>query len=267
MDLAGHVVGPELLPSLYDTYGPVDGDRQFNTATAHLMGDVLITCPSDNFARAASKHTKVYYYRLTQEQKALTKWKAWSHLLGGFLFGKKHRITSVIGVAMAYWGVPHGMELFHIFDVKTHKEDKSVSSMKWEKRLSKYFMGYWGQFARAGDPNGAKGSVGLHNETLEFPTWPLYQDTNADETVLRMRDPPVAHSAKDDVEVDLQHRCGWWRKHPTAFRRAEKPWQLPLYKGLGKRCCCDDKGNCARSQKSSRCPNMTSRNEFGCWRI
>ena len=161
---------------------------------------------------------------------------------------------------------------YYVFDVKSRKNDRRHIFMYHGRRISQYFMGYWGRFAHTGNPNGARGALSRSNLTeVSFPEWPRYRESQHNATLLRMRNPPVAGVAADDIEGTVSRRCGWWRD-TQANRGMEKPWQVKRFNELGLRCCCDGQGHCARSKDRS-CPTLdfgegevnTVQDEFGCW--
>ncbi len=178
VDFTGHIVGPDLVRDMYQLYGPIANNAEFERACVGLFGD-LFTCAAEDLARAASKHTEVFYYRFTQSQDWLTRLKASNYFARGFLLGRRHRDTSTWGYGLLLLGgVPHSLDLYYIFDVKSHKNDRRHIFMYHGRRISQYFMGYWGRFAHTGNPNGARGALSRSNLTeVSFPEWPRYRES------------------------------------------------------------------------------------------
>lgn len=77
------------------------------------------------------------------------------------------------GSVRASWGASHFAELWYVFD---HLDQETWAWTPADRRLADAMAGYWVNFAKRGDPNGA----GL-------PTWPRFQAT--DGVVLRLDDP------------------------------------------------------------------------------
>jgi para-nitrobenzyl esterase len=77
------------------------------------------------------------------------------------------------GSGFASLGAAHGAELRYVFG---HLDQEPWAWTSFDRRLAETMAGYWTNFAKRGDPNGA----GL-------PVWPSF--TGGEERVLHLQDP------------------------------------------------------------------------------
>ena len=80
------------------------------------------------------------------------------------------------GSVRAGWGASHFAELWYVFD---HLDQETWAWTPADRRLADTMAGYWVNFARRGDPNGAG-----------RPAWPRFQAN--DGVLLRLDDPIIA---------------------------------------------------------------------------
>ncbi|HZZ32288.1 MAG TPA: carboxylesterase family protein [Phenylobacterium sp.] len=88
----------------------------------------------------------------------------------------EHRPPFPAGSVRADWGASHFAELWYVFD---HLDQETWAWTPADRRLADTMAGYWVNFAKRGDPNGAG-----------RPTWPRFQAS--DGQVLRLNDPITA---------------------------------------------------------------------------
>ncbi|UYM03974.1 carboxylesterase/lipase family protein [Solicola gregarius] len=146
-------------PSVLDRYPAADYDRPAFALAAVLTdwGKRIGACPTLDTARAAARTTPVYAYEVTQDS--------------GVEFG---------GIPFAAY---HGSELPYLFDIGW--------ATPGDERLTPVLLGYWGRFARSGNPNG-------HG----LPRWRPFDHR---ETVQGLSGERVAPTAFAEV-----HQCDFW---------------------------------------------------------
>lgn len=182
----------------------------------------------------------IYFYRFVDV--ASLRHLVWQAMkaLGVWVVRDRNRFDRALGVFLSSMGVPHTMDIFFVFHTKLNPK---VNVLQWghrQENLAQYFQGWWGQFARTGNPNGGP-LVRRDGEPYELPYWPSFAGQKSHGDVMRIRDPPIAMSVgQHDVEEAVQGRCDFWMKHPEGLRAKFKDWQ---HRGtptdLGYRCCCD----------------------------
>mmetsp|Transcript_12565 Transcript_12565/g.24567 ORF Transcript_12565/g.24567 Transcript_12565/m.24567 type:complete len:760 (-) Transcript_12565:67-2346(-) len=243
-DLVYHILGPELLPGAYETYGPVKRTSQLKKAIANFLGDGLFVCPTHNFVHAVAKHSEdIYFYRFVQGISLGRLLEQGVEFLSKLISNAKNRYDLLVGLVLGALGVPHTLDLFFVFNTNENKEGRFLKFGETEKLVAKVFQSYWGQFAHTGSPNGPL--------TVSFlPEWKPFGNK---ELVMRLRGSPTMEPVRNDVEADIERRCSWWASNPSALRARSKPWQLaPSSVNLGLRCCCD------HDHEPSRCIRATS---------
>ncbi|XP_033637444.1 acetylcholinesterase-like [Asterias rubens] len=157
-------------------------------------GDYNFICPTYEMAVGYARASKpVYYYRFT-ERASNNPWPEWM-------------------------GVLHADEIAYIFGLPLHPENGFNEE---EKRLSRMMMGYWANFARTGNPNGA------------FPadtegSWPLYTAEGQEYFTL---DKSIVDGDTIVGRGPFAQRCAFWRQYfPTLITQtgdiseAERKWK------------------------------------------
>ncbi|MDP3736903.1 MAG: carboxylesterase family protein [Hyphomonadaceae bacterium] len=101
-------------------------------------------------------------------------------------------------------GAPHAAELPYVFGHLSQQ-----TTMPWrpeDHAISDAMVGYWTNFAKTGDPNGA----GL-------PAWPRF--TKASETVMIFKGAPTPGALPDPQHFDVLGRYMAWRRSPEGARK------------------------------------------------
>ena len=189
---------------------------------------------------AVKRHSPdIYYYRfvhaISNSQFLLQAWA----VAQGFLSGSSLTVDRAFGLMMSALGVPHGFDLFFVFDSKDNPADESLQFGEYEARVSEHFIAYWGQHAWEGSPDGAYAPVGHNNAEVLVPAWPAWTEENR--TIMRLEYEPSTLPVQNDMEADVERRCSWFRKNKESLRARSKPWQTETLSvgNLGLRCCCD----------------------------
>jgi para-nitrobenzyl esterase len=95
-------------------------------------------------------------------------------------------------------GAYHSAELQYLFDFIDEEERLTPE----QRELAERMIGYWANFAAAGDPNGPA-----------LPLWPPFRDDDLAPHVQRLA--PVADGL-GSVDVAAEHRCAFWASLPAA---------------------------------------------------
>jgi para-nitrobenzyl esterase len=101
-------------------------------------------------------------------------------------------------------GAPHAAELPYVFG---HLDQQA--SVPWrpeDRAVSDAMVGYWTNFAKTRDPNGA----GL-------PAWPKFTATN--ETAMIFRGEAKAGALPDPAHFDVLDRYMAWRRSPDGAQK------------------------------------------------
>jgi para-nitrobenzyl esterase len=135
--------------------------------------DATYSCRGLKAADAIASHqTRTYYYRFDYD---------------------RHRFSNLVGAA-------HGLEIVYIFDTL---EQKGIFNIYNDRQLEEaeplvdIIMGYWTNFAKTGDPNGA----GL-------PKWPAYTSDRRQRMFLDL----PARAAPD---LEVVEKCEFWARQNT----------------------------------------------------
>ncbi|MGZ3402293.1 MAG: carboxylesterase/lipase family protein [Phenylobacterium sp.] len=104
---------------------------------------------------------------------------AWARLQAmagqpAYAYRFEHKPPFPAGSVRAGWGASHFSELWYVFD---HLDQETWAWTSADRRLADVMAGYWVNFARTGDPNGAG-----------RPTWPRLR-TTGESLLLRLDDP------------------------------------------------------------------------------
>jgi len=240
VDYTFHIVGPDYVDDIYNIYGPISSESEFSQALDLFMGDSLFVCPTHFFVEAVRQHSPdIYYYRFVHElSNSQFLLQAWA-VARGFVSGASLSVDRAFGLAMSAMGVPHGFDLFFVFDSKDNPLDESLQFSDYEARVSEFFIAYWGQHAWEGSPEGSFAPVGPNREDMPTPAWPAWTEDN--HTIMRLGYEPSTRPIANDIEADVERRCSWFRDHKDSLRARSKPWQTAQLSvgNLGLRCCCD----------------------------
>jgi para-nitrobenzyl esterase len=88
-----------------------------------------------------------------------------------FYYSFQQRPPFPSGSVYAGWGASHYAELWYVFD---HLDQYPWNWTEADRKLAEEISGYWVNFARAGDPNGAA-----------VPPWPAFENARAQVQILK----------------------------------------------------------------------------------
>lgn len=158
--LAGSTAGGD---AVYAQYPPSDWGTPRDAYVA-VLSDVIFTCPTRRFARAAAKGQTLPVRRYF-----------FTHALQG------------AGDATKKLGAFHGLDLPFVFH---HLTVNFYTPTAGENALADAIENYWTRFAASGDPNGGSDV-----------SWPLYDATK--DSVLLLEDPIVAGGPVRSKQCDF----------------------------------------------------------------
>ncbi|HZV74972.1 MAG TPA: carboxylesterase family protein [Conexibacter sp.] len=169
------VVGPAFAPQVAAMY-PADAyGGSYTLAYAAVLGDVIITCPTQQVRAALSRHVPVYGYEFRQPDPVL--------------FYETSTLPDMV------LGDTHLSELAYVFGVDAEGAPLPAGP---DRALSQTVIDYWTGFARTGSPNLPDGSARPH--------WPSYQD-GSNSRLLSLSTPVTTASG---AAFNADHHCDVW---------------------------------------------------------
>ena len=162
---------------------PAASDAEATQASRDLATDVMFGWHTLAWGRLQNKTGKspVYFYYFDQKPP----------------YPEGNRMASAKGA-------PHAAELPYVFG---HLSQQATMPWRPEDRvISDAIVGYWTNFAKTGDPNGA----GL-------PAWPKF--TKANETVMVFKGSPKTGALPDPQHLDVIDRYMAWRRSPEGAQK------------------------------------------------
>jgi para-nitrobenzyl esterase len=174
---------PEEVREVARLYPLSDFEGSPHQAFVAMGSDMVLSCPTWSGLAAASSHqSRSYLYRFDYDRMILGK-----------------RI-----------GAMHAMEMPFIFD----SQDRAPMNLLYDRRrreesrgLVRAMQGYWLNFAKNGDPNGA----GL-------PPWPAFDIAQPQAMIFNLE--------SRSETLDLKDRCDYWENYNNT--------NLPLWETMGR---------------------------------
>ncbi|XP_061205220.1 acetylcholinesterase, partial [Neopsephotus bourkii] len=165
-----------------DQYNPVKNRE----ALGAIVGDHNVVCPLMEFASHWDEggRGRVYAY-LFEHRASNLGWPQWM-------------------------GVPHGYEIEFVFGQPLRA---GMNYTEEEKRLSRRMMGYWGNFARTGDPNKANDDDDDDDDGGGVPSWPQF--TARGQGYARLNTEPLGEGKGLRAQA-----CAFWTRFLPKLMRA-----------------------------------------------
>jgi para-nitrobenzyl esterase len=162
-------LGLDADPSAVAAQYPLSEYGSVILALSAIGTDAIFACPARHTAQALSQHTPTHQYE----------------------FNDQNAPQLFVPQGSFPYGAYHASEVQYLFDVPDQQNAPDLNAA--QQQLAGAMVGYWTQFARAGNPNGG----GL-------PQWPAYDPASQRFLSLEPPTPVVKADFADD------HNCAFW---------------------------------------------------------